>query len=234
MSQSKKCPCGSGKSYKSCCGKNPSIVTPNSIHSSAQKEISQIVASEKKATKHLKHCCWPGCESTDTIRAHTISESFLNRISVNGHVLHFRHLIDDVRSRSKRNGKPKPIGVKQASTFFGYCDPHDKYFMPIDGQWTESSENFFLHAYRITSYNYYRAKLNQKKAINSIGEHKLKFTPSPDYVDNRIADNMYGYLATDVFNNTVAKEQLEFMYTCLLYTSPSPRDQRGSRMPSSA
>ena len=24
------------------------------------------------------------------------------------------------------------------------------------------------------------------------------------------------------------------MYTCLLYTSPSPRDQRGSRMPSSA
>ena len=27
---------------------------------------------------------------------------------------------------------------------------------------------------------------------------------------------------------------LEFIYTCLLYTSPSPRDQRGSRMPSSA
>ena len=24
------------------------------------------------------------------------------------------------------------------------------------------------------------------------------------------------------------------IYTCLLYTSPSPRDQRGSRMPSSA
>ena len=25
-----------------------------------------------------------------------------------------------------------------------------------------------------------------------------------------------------------------YLYTCLLYTSPSPRDQRGSRMPSSA
>ena len=25
-----------------------------------------------------------------------------------------------------------------------------------------------------------------------------------------------------------------YTYTCLLYTSPSPRDQRGSRMPSSA
>ena len=29
-------------------------------------------------------------------------------------------------------------------------------------------------------------------------------------------------------------EQNRRFYTCLLYTSPSPRDQRGSRMPSSA
>ena len=29
-------------------------------------------------------------------------------------------------------------------------------------------------------------------------------------------------------------ETSSFNYTCLLYTSPSPRDQRGSRMPSSA
>ena len=27
---------------------------------------------------------------------------------------------------------------------------------------------------------------------------------------------------------------IDLLYTCLLYTSPSPRDQRGSRMPSSA
>ena len=30
------------------------------------------------------------------------------------------------------------------------------------------------------------------------------------------------------------KLMLNLNYTCLLYTSPSPRDQRGSRMPSSA
>ena len=29
-------------------------------------------------------------------------------------------------------------------------------------------------------------------------------------------------------------EQNRFLDVCLLYTSPSPRDQRGSRMPSSA
>ena len=33
------------------------------------------------------------------------------------------------------------------------------------------------------------------------------------------------------FTDTRGKEQ---HVTCLLYTSPSPRDQRGSRMPSSA
>ena len=35
----------------------------------------------------------------------------------------------------------------------------------------------------------------------------------------------------DVVNEPVAGMK---PYTCLLYTSPSPRDQRGSRMPSSA
>ena len=30
------------------------------------------------------------------------------------------------------------------------------------------------------------------------------------------------------------QRQLRRLWTCLLYTSPSPRDQRGSRMPSSA
>ena len=31
-----------------------------------------------------------------------------------------------------------------------------------------------------------------------------------------------------------ASDASKKIYTCLLYTSPSPRDQRGSRMPSSA
>ena len=33
---------------------------------------------------------------------------------------------------------------------------------------------------------------------------------------------------------STAKAEVGDIYTCLLYTSPSPRDQRGSRMPSSA
>ena len=65
-------------------------------------------------------------------------------------------------------------------------------------------------------------------------------------------DNMYNYLKQevgDVVSDTTLRKFCEdspgntkwlidngvkFNSTCLLYTSPSPRDQRGSRMPSSA
>ena len=42
-----------------------------------------------------------------------------------------------------------------------------------------------------------------------------------DYLDNKVDDNRQ-------------KVWSERLTSCLLYTSPSPRDQRGSRMPSSA
>ena len=39
---------------------------------------------------------------------------------------------------------------------------------------------------------------------------------------------------TSNFGATIEMDQKVYTWTCLLYTSPSPRDQRGSRMPSSA
>ena len=36
------------------------------------------------------------------------------------------------------------------------------------------------------------------------------------------------------YKSQISIQYLEKDNTCLLYTSPSPRDQRGSRMPSSA
>ena len=38
----------------------------------------------------------------------------------------------------------------------------------------------------------------------------------------------------DAFDITIPDDDYDKIKTCLLYTSPSPRDQRGSRMPSSA
>ena len=40
--------------------------------------------------------------------------------------------------------------------------------------------------------------------------------------------------STAVADVDMSSTSIQFSYTCLLYTSPSPRDQRGSRMPSSA
>ena len=40
--------------------------------------------------------------------------------------------------------------------------------------------------------------------------------------------------AVGQFTQSIGVGLLPFTYCCLLYTSPSPRDQRGARMPSSA
>ena len=43
-----------------------------------------------------------------------------------------------------------------------------------------------------------------------------------------------GEVSPDKVPNTYFLGASGILYVCLLYTSPSPRDQRGSRMPSSA
>ena len=52
--------------------------------------------------------------------------------------------------------------------------------------------------------------------------------------DRQLRAEMLSELATEahVYNHQLSKNI--FLRACLLYTSPSPRDQRGSRMPSSA
>ena len=46
------------------------------------------------------------------------------------------------------------------------------------------------------------------------------------------AYNTYGF--GYIVNHGIEKDLIDQVFHCLLYTSPSPRDQRGSRMPSSA
>ena len=58
------------------------------------------------------------------------------------------------------------------------------------------------------------------------------------YVDIRVEDLKNGTADIVKISGIVGNEQFSEsrtnVKTCLLYTSPSPRDQRGSRMPSSA
>ena len=71
----------------------------------------------------------------------------------------------------------------------------------------------------------------------------LRAQPRPvTRLNRRTLAKLTGGLSVAVLGATIwslqphrrgAGEQTE-LYNCLLYTSPSPRDQRGSRMPSSA
>ena len=54
-----------------------------------------------------------------------------------------------------------------------------------------------------------------------------------DTIDNE-DDNSWVLIFADEFNIDGAVDSKKWNYTCLLYTSPSPRDGLLSRMPSSA
>ena len=75
--------------------------------------------------------------------------------------------------------------------------------------------------------------LDERTSIRDIVYRKVELSGSYDYtkqflLDNRIDKQQAGY---EVITPFYPSESDGF---CLLYTSPSPRDQRGSRMPSSA
>ena len=67
---------------------------------------------------------------------------------------------------------------------------------------------------------------------------KIKILWADDEIDLLKPQMMFlekrGYEVVTVSNGYDALEECENTNDCLLYTSPSPRDQRGSRMPSSA
>ena len=66
--------------------------------------------------------------------------------------------------------------------------------------------------------------LKSRKLIGKVVD-KLELAKDPEYVSS---------LREPSFINRSVKWVKSQIITCLLYTSPSPRDQRGSRMPSSA
>ena len=52
-------------------------------------------------------------------------------------------------------------------------------------------------------------------------------------IENPASASLCSGFITGAWENATGKHH-RFLWSCLLYTSPSPRDQRGSRMPSSA
>ena len=65
-----------------------------------------------------------------------------------------------------------------------------------------------------------------------IAVNELKEMATRSYVDGRLLINRTEVMLH--YSDAWLKKGLKGKEACLLYTSPSPRDQRGSRMPSSA
>ena len=73
-------------------------------------------------------------------------------------------------------------------------------------------------------------RLASKVAKLLRGKYKPNFTPHVDCGDNVIVINAEKVRLT----GNKMTDKVYYHYTCLLYTSPSPRDRTRSRMPSSA
>ena len=63
---------------------------------------------------------------------------------------------------------------------------------------------------------------------------KISMTEKYDPYENSIAERVNGILKQEFDIRDRRLTKVEAINNCLLYTSPSPRDQRGSHMPSSA
>ena len=71
----------------------------------------------------------------------------------------------------------------------------------------------------------------KQKEIDSLVNSNIE----DSQLHNRLIESGYSYQKADeIISHRQEKEYFNKQYICLLYTSPSPRDQRGSRMPSSA
>ena len=69
------------------------------------------------------------------------------------------------------------------------------------------------------------AQPNAERRLKSEFEMRRLFKAFPEAISNTV----------DIMDRAAfSLDELKYEYPCLLYTSPSPRDQRGSRMPSSA
>ena len=73
------------------------------------------------------------------------------------------------------------------------------------------------------------ATAGPKEAIEMI-DQTLSLTDKPFGINF----HMFQPGADEIVQAVLDKKIKAVSYSCLLYTSPSPRDQRGSRMPSSA
>ena len=131
------------------------------------------------------------------------------------------------------NGDWYKIGVVESGIF-----KIDKNFLEKNNISSNNIDPNKIQVYG-SGYNGALPQLNSESNKINPEEIQIKIYGNSDDIfdDNEF---IYFYLQSpdkiyfDYESNKVKTEKNIYTDTCLLYTSPSPRDQRGSRMPSSA
>lgn len=147
-----------------------------------QKKKHKSLMRSFKNTATIKECFYHKTEQCkgDIKQSHSVQRS--GRLSiiegeVNGNqslytftnnIPSVKHLIADL----------KPIGKKEASTFFGFCEHHDTtLFSPIENfAFDGSDKHLFLHSYRSFAHSYHR-KQEDNKVYNNPNSDFIKAMP---------------------------------------------------------
>ena len=118
--------------------------------------------------------------------------------------------------------------AKVANTYLLMLEDNSQIDPEMRSKYLEiTKDNFVYQRIGLEGPEYYERKLN-----NDFGSlPQSRTVESGPYRDN-VTDYIWEYKKGDDRQINEVIEHL--LHTCLLYTSPSPRDQRGSRMPSSA
>jgi hypothetical protein len=145
------CPCGSKKKYKKChLNRETQATTP---YYESAKELIRLRAGQKK-------CLYPSSPAPCTqrvIRAHSISRSIaLAKIARAGEVYQIDANPFSIE-KSKGNVPIKPVNIASATTFTGFCSPHDNsLFKPIDkDELTPTKQEVLLLHYRALCREFY-------------------------------------------------------------------------------
>ena len=158
-----RCWCGSGKKYKRC-----------HLGRDTQPPLGKQEILEAWGTVYEKGDCLHPRAGRSTcqgkiIRAHTIQRNGgLSRIAREGHVynaLKYSRMFQETECTEDKN--PELIGVRKASTFGGFCSPHDnELFSPIEKHpFTGESTQVALLAYRAICYELFMKKCDRSSSF---------------------------------------------------------------------
>ncbi|MCY4172057.1 MAG: SEC-C domain-containing protein [Bacteroidetes bacterium] len=237
LGRNDKCWCGSGKKYKHCHMNRENQERP---------QVWNVTDALNKAFS-MKICLapseWHGECKGGIVKSHTVPRSrSLDKISRDGHVYSkVRNL--DVESFTRMDMfKPVLQGVRQASTFTGFCAKHDNdIFKPLEVKdFTGNPEQCFLVGYRaIARELYYKTCADQfvpfmKEMDKGLGKlDQIQMSNRIDEYMNRVQVGHRDILRYKKLYDSILNSQ-NFSTVrgyCIEFTNPPPVMCSGSIFP---